>query len=156
MESHCFSLVVVFLYDRIAMLLREMLTLSILAERFILARKTSAANLSSQTRDMASNCINSINDYGDNVGSGWRQKDTWDEPWLPSLWLKALPGNSFRLLRQASSSQSNISRTRSRGYWCWTEASPKSGAPVHSLTSSRQQNKSRVPKVKGPNCSISF
>ena len=70
MESHCFSLVVVFLYDRIAMLLREMLTLSILAERFILARKTSAANLSSQTRDMASNCINSINDYGDNVGSG--------------------------------------------------------------------------------------
>ena len=52
------------------MLLREMLTLSILAERFILARKISAANLSSQTRDMASNCINSINDYGDNVGSG--------------------------------------------------------------------------------------
>ena len=45
---------VVFIYDRMAMLLREMLTLSMLAERFKLARKISAANLSSQTRDMAS------------------------------------------------------------------------------------------------------
>lgn len=46
----------VFIYDRMAMLRREMLTLSMLAERFKFARKISDANLSSQTRDMASSC----------------------------------------------------------------------------------------------------
>lgn len=45
-----------FIYDRMAMLRREMLTLSMLAERFKFARKISDANLSSQTRDMASSC----------------------------------------------------------------------------------------------------
>lgn len=37
-----------------AILLRDTLTLSMLAERFMFARRISAANLSSQTRDMAS------------------------------------------------------------------------------------------------------
>ena len=46
--------VILKIHDRMAMLRREILTLSILAERFIFARKISVANLSSQTRDMAS------------------------------------------------------------------------------------------------------
>ena len=39
-------------YDKMAMLRRETLTLSILADRFKLIRNNSAANLSSQTRLM--------------------------------------------------------------------------------------------------------
>lgn len=50
----CVTITKGIVYDRMAMLLREMLTLSMLADRFKLARNMSAANLSSQTRDMAS------------------------------------------------------------------------------------------------------
>lgn len=53
----CVAITRRFVYDRMAMLLREMLTLSMLADRFKLARNISAANRSSQTRDMASSFI---------------------------------------------------------------------------------------------------
>lgn len=43
------------IHDRMAMLRREILTLSMLADRFIFPRKISVASLSSQTLDMASN-----------------------------------------------------------------------------------------------------
>lgn len=109
----------VFIYDRMAMLRREMLTLSMLAERFKFARKISDANLSSQTRDMASSC-----NLKKKKGGILLHQFTWMAkcvtifvlPWLPSLLSRVQLGNSFHSPRQASANQNNIWRKRSTEY----------------------------------------